>query len=218
MPKTLKDLMELKETQRILDVPGKCGIELRPYTHRLYGGYFYTNSLDEGQTRYEEVRKILPKRFKMLLKRGCTEMEMVGGPSDWWVIADNHLELDAKIDTYCKLDAEVLNKAMGDLSYNKIMQLWVDWAYAVGDETYKEFTDGMPLYPAPVTYHEKDSGAIKVQLAANRLERLHRIPPQVVGEAFMKLGETGMSREALGRLQGFHNLSPFTIGDHLEIT
>jgi hypothetical protein len=223
MPRTLKELMKLKNLQKELDVPGKCGIELRHYTSRTYGGYFYTNSLDEGQRRYKQVREAVSDNIgafvNVILKRGCTEMEMLGGPSDMWAISDNFIELDEKINNYCEFNhAAVLNRGHGDLAYNRAMQLWIDWAYAIGDETSKEYNGGKPLYPAPVTYHDKDAGALKVQLAANRVMRLHGTPPHVVGEAFEKLGETGLSREALGRLQGFHNISPFNIGDHVEIT
>lgn len=225
MPRTVKELFKLRKLQCDLGKASKCGIEMRHYTQRLYGGYFYTRSLDEGQARYKEVREAINDSIspdvKVILKRGCTEFEMTHGPSDTWAIADNFLDLDYYIDNHCDFQSKTIQTAQGSLCENRIHQLWVDWAYAHGDETYSEFTGGQPLYPSPVTYHDVDSGAAKVQLSANRVMRLHGTSPQKVGEALKKMGEIqeelGIGRNELGRIMGFHNISPFNIQGHMEL-
>lgn len=224
MPRTVAELFELHDLQKEMNRPSKCGIELRHYTTRMYGGYYYARSLDEGQSRWKEVQEAVHTEInpdiKVILKRGCTEMEMLAGPSDMWALADNVLDLDYYLDSYLKLNARTVQTAQGELSYRRIYQMWIDWAYAHGDETYQLYTDYQPLYPAPVTYHDKDAGAACVQMAANKLQRLHQIPPVQIGEAFKGLGEvmsnTGIGRNALGRMMGFNKVSPFNIQGHDE--
>lgn len=224
MPRTVAELFELHELQKDMNRASKCGIELRHYTTRMYGGYYYARSLTEGQHRWSEVQDAVHTEInpdiKVILKRGCTEMEMLVGPSDTWAIADNHLELDEYLNNYLKLDARTVQTAQGELSKRRIFQSWVDWAYAHGDETYQIFTDYKPLYPAPVTYHDQDEGAVKVQMAANKVMRLHGATPQSVGEAFKGMGQvmndSKLGRNALGRIMGFDNISPFNIQGHDE--
>lgn len=225
-PRTVLELKMLEEVQKELDIPGKVGIDLRMYTTRKYAGFWYTTSLDNGQHAYKLVREAVNDAISpdmpVLLKRGCTEFEMLNGPSDTWCISDDALELDKMIDTYTDFRAHTTQRSHGELAYNKVQQHWIDWAYMIGDDTYKEFTDQEPLYPAPVMYHDKDADAIKVQLAANRVTQLHRVPPAQVGLAFQGMGkvmqDTGLGRNALGRVMGFHDISPFNVQDHSEIT
>jgi len=111
-PRTLKELFQLLEVQRSMGRPSKCGIELRYYTPRLYGGYFYNNSLDEGRECYEAVRKAVDEHISpevgVILKRACTEYEMIKGPSVAWTMTRREHELDdlldEVIDTYSPND------------------------------------------------------------------------------------------------------------------
>jgi hypothetical protein len=37
-----------------------------------------------------------------------------------------------------------------------VMRGWIHYAYKHGDKTYAEFTDGTPLSPDYITYHNKE--------------------------------------------------------------
>lgn len=160
-PKTLKQLFALLDVQKALGMPCKCGIETRYTVHGLYGGYFYNIGLDAGVECYKKVRKavddakFLGTDVTVLLKRACTEYEHELGASDKWVITARQLEIEGALDMLLAKDDTYRNQSEANLLY--IHRKWIEWAYAHGDPTYSEFTDG-PLYPPYVTYHHLAGG------------------------------------------------------------
>ena len=90
-PRTLQQLFNLLNVQKMLGRPSKCGIEHRESVHGLYGGYFYNTSREGGLECYEAVKAAmleneflaplvdevdgLGKTTRVILKRACTEME-----------------------------------------------------------------------------------------------------------------------------------------------
>jgi len=155
-PQTVKQLFALEQLQIRLDHPSKCGIEIRPAVFGNYGGYFYNRSLDEGLECYKRVRRAvsrdrkLGKNIPVFLKRACTEMEHAIGPSNQWQIMPGQIEFEQQIQ-YHFADVPVLEQADDAKEY--VRMTWLDRAYDIGDETVLEYNDGMPLYPAYVTYH-----------------------------------------------------------------
>lgn len=156
-PQTLKQLFALEKLQIAMDRPCKCGIEVRDYVHGLYGGYFYNRGLAEGLERYKEVRariditEHLGPDVPVILKRGCTEFEKECGPSDQWQISPEQLKIEAMVDQYLAKDD--LNRKQPEHVIWHLHRKWIEFAYARGDGTYVEFTDGRPLFTPPVTYH-----------------------------------------------------------------
>jgi hypothetical protein len=156
-PKTLKQLFALEKLQISMDRPCKCGIEVRDTVHGLYGGYFYNIGLQEGLERYQEVRaavdadKHLGPDVPVLLKRACTEFELECGPSDQWQTTPEQLQMEAMVDQFISKD-DVLRVQPDHVIWH-LHRKWIEFAYANGDGTYAEFTDGRPLYPPVVTYH-----------------------------------------------------------------
>jgi hypothetical protein len=156
-PKTLVQLFALEKLMHQLQRPSKCGIELRPSVHGLYGGYFYNTGLKEGLERWREVREAVSADPHMgpdiavILKRGCTEFEFECGPSDEWQITDIQRRLEMLVDKYLAKD-DVVRHQPEQVVWH-IHRKWIEHAYAHGDPTYKELTDGKPLYPPYVTYH-----------------------------------------------------------------
>ena len=161
-PRTLVELFKLLELEiELSDKYGyacKCGIETRDYTHGLYGGYFYNLTLEDGKVCYDIVRKavdeIISPDVKVILKRGCTEIELQFGDSAKWE------ELDIKnfdeIEDYAQ--EKVVVKVADADRLPRIVDLhtqrnWVDFAYEHGDQTYKQFTGGKPLYNEATKYH-----------------------------------------------------------------
>jgi hypothetical protein len=156
-PKTLKQLFALEALQIRLQRPSKCGIEPRATVCGLYGGYFYNDGLEEALERYREVRSAvdadqhLGPDVSVIVKRGCTEYELECGPSDKWAISDVQLKFEALVNQYVAHD-DVMRSQPEHLVWH-LHRKWIEFAYANGDLTYLEFTDGKPLYPPVVTYH-----------------------------------------------------------------
>lgn len=163
-PRTLKELMALMDLQYQYKHPCKCGIEIREYVPRLYGGYFYSNSLDDGIANYKNIRKMVSEAISpdvpVILKRGCTEFEMKFGPSNQWILQPGQLELEAEITALIDYGGmEMWNQPAICQPY--IMSTWIRWAYKNADETYIEFNGGVPLFPGVVHYEDVDTSKLK---------------------------------------------------------
>jgi hypothetical protein len=168
---TVKDYatcVRLREYQDTFDGPCKSGMEMRDYTPKHWGGYFYNDSFDEGRDCYERITKDLDKHlgkknYHAILKRGCTEFEMIKGPSPFWHVSEEEEKLFRKIDSYVVLDN--VHAAQSEMVRNNVMLKWVLWAHANGDMSYVPFNGGKKLFPDYVSYHEGDREQIKSDLA-----------------------------------------------------
>lgn len=170
---TFASLMRMEEIQSQMPdgLPCKCGIEVRDYTPKEYGAYFYAHSLEEGRDMYEDVCTVIKKNMEggkkiakgAILKRGCTEFEMVKGPSNFWHLSDQER------DVYELLDSVVEDRrshAHQDRTIkNYVKQNWLLWAHSHGDMTYLPWNDNRPLFPGYVSYHKGDIEDIKKDLA-----------------------------------------------------
>ncbi len=156
-PRSLSELWKLKNLQHKLDMPSKCGIEVREYTAKLYGGYFYNKGLYNGRACYKAVREavndVISPDVPVILKRSCTEFEMAFPKSSTWQITDEQMEIEEALTD----KVEETNNPAGqpDIVRTHIKRVWIHWAFAGADPTYKEFTDGKPLYAPYETYHDK---------------------------------------------------------------
>ena len=222
-PRTLKELFALKAIEENLNLPAKCGIEVRDHTPRLYGGYFYTCSLEEGRDVYQVVRKAIDEGISpdvsVILKRGCTEMEMEVGPSPFWVVTEKNRELEEIIEERVE-DYSISFGSPPDYMEAHIKKYWVNWAYSHGDETYLEYTDGQPLYPETVKYHEGNLDEIKTDLAAARMNLLHGADPEKIktAQTIVEENNTPNRRRILGTALGYTEFSPLCIGGQDETT
>lgn len=219
-PTTFKQLMELLEVEKEMQVPSKCGIELRDYTPKFYGGYYYTNSFEEGRERYEQVRKAVDKgltdgkNVSIILKRGCTEFEILHGPSHFW---HNTIEQEKMLEL---IDAFV-DYPRGQQQQPEIVQKhailkWILWAFMNADHTYEEFNGGKPLYKEFQKYHEGDIDDIKHDLAvAHAMVRTGATQETVddflvLSQKFAdehKIADVGV----LGNFLGYQTVDPFIL-------
>jgi hypothetical protein len=159
--KTLRQLFAMKALQERLQLPGKCGIEVRPLVHGNYGSYFYNRGLEEGQRNFEIIRQSIHDDPELgpelaagtILKRGCTEMELTCGPSDKWEVTANQLRVEKMINQVVVRDP--YQGPMPPHVVKHTLRKWIEFAYSIGDETYKLYTGGRPLYRQPVVYHDK---------------------------------------------------------------
>ena len=157
-PRTLSELMKIWKLQQKLDFSAKCGIEgHRLNSDKLYAGYWYNNSQEEGQKRYDIIRKAIDEEISpdmpLILKRACTEFEQALGASDEWKMAEGQKDLE-----YIWEEAFVTDTLAMNQSYHFRMHVfsqWIHHAFEHGDETYLEFTGGNPLFRKLKTYHQE---------------------------------------------------------------
>lgn len=162
-PRTIKELYQLYKVMQDLKFPSKCGIEIRSYVPRLYGGYFYNRGLNQGKDRYSIIKTVVHSRIspeiEVILKRGCSEFEMQFGRSDKWRILDGQEKIEEKFNNlYIQENAGAIEYPSHFKANTKIMWLYFAANAKPPDMTYLEFTDGEPLTPQVkyVTYHETE--------------------------------------------------------------
>jgi len=218
-PRTLKELFALLEVQKGLNRASKCGIEMRHYTPRFYGGYFYNNSLDEGRERYEEVRKAvdehISKDMPVILKRACTEFEMVLGPSVAWHMTPAQHEIDNQLENMIDMAAP---NAVGqtDECLSKVHTSWMEWAWRVQDPTAKEYIGDIPLYSKTMTYHEGDLDEIKADICRARAMVKHGIDSDTTDSIKAALRGFSLTKrvglDKMAAVLGFDKVSPLYMG------
>lgn len=163
-PPTLRALWALKELQeKEFDFPSKCGIEKRQFIGAPtapYGGYHYARGVTEGWKQYDIVRAAVDAHpelgpdVSVILKRGCTEMELHCGPSDQWEITEEQLRIEKMINQHVIRNPNI-HPMPPHIQLHTFRQ-WVEFAAMRGDETYLDFTGGIPLKRDYVTYHERE--------------------------------------------------------------
>lgn len=165
-PKTIKQLFAMVDLQKALDLDAKCGLEHRAHVFGLYGGYWYTRSMEQGLQVYKIVRQALDENtllgpdVDLILKRGCTEMEMEAGPSNEYELTQGQMEIEALVHSCFNID--VVKYQQSRMAIDYVHSRWIEYAYQWGDETVYEFLDpDYPMYKPLVTYHhmlEDDNG------------------------------------------------------------
>ena len=169
-PPTLRSLFALMDLQKRMGRPSKCGIEIRDTVFGLYGGYFYNWGLDAGLECYEAVRAAIDAEPELgpdvpiILKRACTEFEMLCGPSDKWEISEKQIELESLVNRWFVRD--IKHRTQPEHAIANVHRKWIEWAYACGDPTYAEYTNGKPVHPPVVTYQnlKKESKVKKAKV------------------------------------------------------
>jgi hypothetical protein len=216
-PRTFDELIKLKEMEAYMDVPSKCGIEMRDYTPKFYGGYFYNNSLDEGRACLEDVQKNV-KEFigqevadGVILKRGCTEYEMIKGPSPYWHMTQEEEELYETAQGL--IDVPRGASVQSVLQKRMVMIKWFLWAHMNGDMTYKAYNGGKALFPGYVKYNDGNIEDVKRDLMVAHNLAKNGTPIEKSLE-FIELAENfaeeqGLNVGKLGNALGFDNTNTY---------
>jgi hypothetical protein len=157
--------MKLKEFQEnftkdfmLKDRFCKCGIETREYVPRNYGGYFYTNSLEQGRERWRQVRNAMDKinpQIPVTLKRYCTEFEIKLGPSDQYKQPEGAKDMERRIFEAVDVQSMGDNPPQPEFLKEHILSKWMVHAWDRADLTVMMYNDGQPLYSPTITYHEE---------------------------------------------------------------
>jgi hypothetical protein len=216
--KDFHNTRKLNDYQQTCGMSCKCGMELRDYTPKHWGGYFYNNSFDEGMDCYEKVKKDLDdhlgeENYQVILKRGCTEMEFIVGPSPLWHITDQQRDIYQMIDNFVVVESSRLPQ--NDIVKNNVNMKWMLWAHANGDMSYKEYNGGESLFPAYVSYEDRNREEVKSELAAAQA-LAKGIPPaqsmEFLGLVAEYANKNMLDVNTLGQTFGYFgtNPNPFT--------
>ena len=192
-------LLELENLLKDMSWPCKCCIELRDYTPRHYGAYFYNSSLEEGRDKYDTIVKIVKEYMTdgekiakdIILKRGCTEFELIKGPSPFWHRTPAEEKMYDMLVAH--VDVPKNQSKQPEIMKNYVRQGWALWAHSHNDMTYQKWNDGVSLFPDIVKYHEGDLEGIKKDLeqaqeyVQSKMEPVAELPKveyeeEVIGE------------------------------------
>ena len=153
---TLYELMLTEFVERKLYC--KCGIERRNFVYGNYGGYNYNRGLKEGKQSYKIIRELMDvfigSDVGVILKRGCTEMELRYGPTKQYVVPEWADDFESQIRDVIEIPTgqNPTPKFLAD----HIIRKWLEFAWDRGDNTCLEFSDGVPIFPNKIdTYHEE---------------------------------------------------------------
>ena len=141
-PSSLKQVHKIAEWQSGLGVACKVGAEVRNYTQRVWGAYFYCRGLEEGRERYKQVREWVDENLgedvRVFLKRACTEFEQHMGDSDKWEKIPHQDELEAEAIEV--IPPRLPENIQAEVVKHHVWDVWEQWD-----------KDNQP----PVTYHDE---------------------------------------------------------------
>lgn len=161
LPRTLRELVALYEAA--LDIPyrSKWGVDFfNPHSQNIYAGYFFVDGLEAARALLAHLREAVAGKARIdeevpiLIKRGCSNYEVVLGPSESYSFAPELQAIESYLQTRWR-QKEVARKNMAEILY----AVWVPFAYQMGDDSYLDFTGGRPLHPKTQTYDRLDIGA-----------------------------------------------------------
>ncbi|CAK0752119.1 hypothetical protein CCP3SC1_2030004 [Gammaproteobacteria bacterium] len=124
------------------------------YSQNLYGAFFYCEGLDQAREIYQQLRTavdshpVLGAEVSIRIKRGCSPFEVHCGPSNCWTFQEGLVELEEYL-----LPKFLLPEQKKEDNDFAILMHWIEIAYAIGDNTYLEFTRGRRVYPETVSYN-----------------------------------------------------------------
>jgi len=158
---------KMEEYQKTFPGPSRCGKEERNYTPRLWGAYFYRDTFDGGRDCFKKLNEELPDvigpdNYNIILKRGCTEFELLKGPSLYWHTTPEQAAGHEKLLGYFADEREFAEQP--SIVKNHIRIRWVAWAHAHGDFSYVPYNNNKKLFPGLMTYHEGDRDEIRAKL------------------------------------------------------
>lgn len=156
-PLTLKQLFKLERYQLNGQRGCKCGIEMRSYTRKYYGGYWYNRTKEQGEECYAKLKADMHLiglgDCPIILKRYCTEMERALGPTKQYKKPPDQDHWERLMRAHMIITATPTS-GQPEFLKNHIRRRWIEFAWRHGDETVYEYTGGKDIYAPLDTYHE----------------------------------------------------------------
>jgi hypothetical protein len=154
---SLRALMFVKDIAESTGHTTKSGPEVdNPTNQALYATYLYFDGLGQARQAYKSIRESIDQHMDlgpgivMTIKRGCSNYERACGPSDRYTFDPRLEAVEAYLfQRFAKRPRSPASQEMVDAM--RLLRM-VQTAYRIGDDTYKDFTDGAPLYPPLVSY------------------------------------------------------------------
>jgi len=153
-PANLEQLIATQKIAHDLPYAYKAGASLNArYQAGPYRVLFHLDGLQNAREAYQQVlEKVLDTpelgaSVSVSIKRGCSEYEIHCGPSNEFTFSDDLAT--AELELLKRLRQPAPPKAR---QHALTMMTWMQIAYQLGDESYKQFTQGRFLYPEPVSY------------------------------------------------------------------
>jgi len=161
---TVLELFKLRDILIKLQLPSKCGIDVRTYSYNVYDGFIYGDTLGQGQRYYEIIRDALKHtipKARIILKRGCTEFEQEFPDSKKWGLSEENMLLEHFLDAILEpppiVDGGI--GMQGGFATCEVFQIWIKYAHGIRDRTWRDamryegYDPPKHLYPPPNTYH-----------------------------------------------------------------
>lgn len=130
IPRNMEEALVVYEWQQGTPWPSKTGPELRAYTPRLWGAYWYCRGVEEGRERYRQVREWVDENLspevRVFLKRGCTEYEQALGDSSKWEPHPHAEEIEAEAKEI--VDSEPWRERQSLPVVSSILRRWMAWS------------------------------------------------------------------------------------------
>ncbi len=153
-PRTLRQLNAMVPIAETAGHAYKAGVGLAARYHGgPYSTLFYFDGLEQARAAHAALRRMIDSEpllgsdVAVAIKRGCTEYEVHCGPSDRFAFAP---ELET-IESALLARLQPLPPFVVPTLQTVFMR-WLQAAFQIDDETYRDFTGGRSLHPAPVTY------------------------------------------------------------------
>jgi hypothetical protein len=161
---TLRQLMAAKEIAESSGHNTKSGAEVDNRRNQdLYGTYLYFQSLDQARKAFQTIRGTIDRHpelgpgIEIRIKRGCTNYEQICGPSDQYKF-DPRLELAEAylfrrfVENKPANEPVLTKEQKREKKHAKWLLKMIAAAYRIGDDTYKDFTNGKPIFSPLVNY------------------------------------------------------------------
>ena len=167
-PRNVIETFQLCDTLRALNLPSKCGADRRNYTLNAWGGFIYGDSLEEGREYYEQIRaaidSVIGKDVRIILKRGCTEMERARPSNTWDDYTAQEKAQEWQLDDLFQFSEEGFRQARW--AVNDVKEGWILRAIEIGDSAAREaaekYSDDPDIWKKlvvhSVTYHNTNTG------------------------------------------------------------
>ncbi len=156
--RSLRGLLAVKDIAESTEYTTKSGSHVDdPRNSDIYGTYVYVDGLEQARTSYRWLREAvdahehLGPAVAITIKRGCSNYERSCGPSDRYTFDPGLEDVEAYLGARFRDDKAPRMVPKEAVTSLRMLQL-IRTAYRIGDETYKDFTDGKPLFAPLVNY------------------------------------------------------------------
>ena len=149
-PRTLKELFTVRKLQKKLGLHGKCGMELRRGStfKGLWVAFWYaplSGGLEWAKELHKQVERAVQHELGMqnrvILKRACTEMEDMIGPSEKWFFPEVQHTVEDYLNSIWEVEKESLEQP--DFLKIHIFRRWIEYAWENRDPSVEEFVESL---------------------------------------------------------------------------